>query len=117
MHWGAFSLRSAPCFFMRYWARTVWCAGCGWWPGPFSGVACSKEPVGYGQFGDESPRFRWYHVLILVVLLVAAFCLRVYRLYDIPLDLSTDMATVGISVRDYLLGAEQNIFAPPTTPA
>ena len=60
--------------------------------------------------GDESPAFRWPHILALALLLVLAFYLRVYRLYDIPLDLSTDMASVGLSARDYLLGAEHRIF-------
>jgi hypothetical protein len=59
---------------------------------------------------EESPAFRWVHVITLLSLLILAFCLRVYRLYDIPLDLSTDMASVGINARQYLLGAEQLIF-------
>ncbi len=59
---------------------------------------------------DESPPFRWHHALMLASLLALAFVLRVYRLYDVPLDLSTDMASVGIGARDYLLGVEQNIF-------
>jgi len=59
---------------------------------------------------EESPRFSWRHFLALVFLLVAAFYLRVYRLYDIPLDLSTDMASVGINARDYLMGVEKRIF-------
>jgi hypothetical protein len=66
----------------------------------------SKKPMS----GDESPAFRWFHVALLASLLVLAFALRIYRLYDIPLDLSTDMASVGINARDYLFGLEKRIF-------
>jgi 4-amino-4-deoxy-L-arabinose transferase-like glycosyltransferase len=62
------------------------------------------------KMNEESPPFRWYHSLSLGALILLAFCMRVYRLYDIPLDLSTDMASVGLSARDYLLGGEQQIF-------
>ena len=86
--------------------RWLWIAGLGLFLVSFF-IRTQSEAV---EFREESPRFRWYHVLILSALLILAFCLRVYRLYDIPLDLSTDMASVGISARDYLLGAEQNIF-------
>jgi hypothetical protein len=59
---------------------------------------------------EESPAFRWFHLLILLCLLILAYFLRVYRLNVIPLDLSTDIASYGISARDYLLGTEQQIF-------
>jgi 4-amino-4-deoxy-L-arabinose transferase-like glycosyltransferase len=59
---------------------------------------------------EKSPVFRWYHVLLLLCLLILAFFLRVYRLNVIPFDLSTDMASYGISAREYLLGTEQRIF-------
>jgi hypothetical protein len=69
-----------------------------------------KSKSASGVLKEASPAFQWYHILALMGLLVVAFCLRVYRLYDIPLDLSTDMAAFGISARDYLLGIQQNIF-------
>ncbi len=59
---------------------------------------------------DPSPGFKNAHKWLLGMLLVIAFLLRIYRLYDIPLDLSTDMASMGISARDYLLGNESQIF-------
>jgi hypothetical protein len=59
---------------------------------------------------EESPPFQWGHILLLASLLTLAFIMRVYRLYDIPLDLSTDMASVGINARDYLMGLEKRIF-------
>ncbi|MCA2002327.1 MAG: glycosyltransferase family 39 protein, partial [Chloroflexi bacterium] len=59
---------------------------------------------------EESPPFRWFHALTLSLLLALAFAMRVYRLYDIPLDLSTDMASVGIHARNYLLGVEKDLF-------
>jgi hypothetical protein len=71
---------------------------------------CVKNRFDAVEMRDESPRFRWYHVLVLSALLILAFCLRIYRLYDIPLDLSTDMASIGNTVRGYLLGTEQLIF-------
>ncbi|MDO9086961.1 MAG: glycosyltransferase family 39 protein [Anaerolineaceae bacterium] len=57
-----------------------------------------------------SPEFKSYHILLLGAVLIVAFVLRIYRLYDYPLDLSTDMASVGLSARDYLLGNENRIF-------
>jgi 4-amino-4-deoxy-L-arabinose transferase-like glycosyltransferase len=69
-----------------------------------------KNKFDTAELREESPAFRWVHVLILLSLLILAFCLRVYRLYDVPLDLSTDMASVGINARAYLLGTEQRIF-------
>jgi len=69
-----------------------------------------KNQFGAPVLRDESPAFRWVHTLTLFFLLGVAFYLRVYHLYDIPLDLSTDMASVGIGARDYLLGVEQRIF-------
>jgi hypothetical protein len=86
--------------------RWLWIAGLGL----FLVTLLVKTQSDAEDFGEESPRFRWYHVLFLFALLVSAFCLRVYRLYDIPLDLSTDIASIGIHAREYLLGAEQNIF-------
>ncbi len=59
---------------------------------------------------ETSPGFKNSHKWLLGMLLVIAFLLRIYRLYDIPLDLSTDMASMGISARDYLLGNESQIF-------
>jgi 4-amino-4-deoxy-L-arabinose transferase-like glycosyltransferase len=59
---------------------------------------------------DESPLFKWFHILALFGLLALAFGLRVYRLYDIPIDLSTDMAGFGVVVREYLLGIQKEIF-------
>ncbi len=60
--------------------------------------------------GNQSPAFNNSHKWSLGILLVIAFILRIYRLYDIPLDLSTDMASIGIYARDYLLGNQNQIF-------
>lgn len=59
---------------------------------------------------EKSPDFRNSDKWFLGTLIIIAFILRIYRLYDIPLDLSTDMASIGISARDYLLGNESQIF-------
>jgi hypothetical protein len=70
----------------------------------------AQNRVDSAALREESPLFRWHHTLALFFLLALAFCLRVYRLSDVPLDLSTDMASVGINARNYLLGTEQLIF-------
>jgi 4-amino-4-deoxy-L-arabinose transferase-like glycosyltransferase len=59
---------------------------------------------------ETSPNFKRNHILLLVSFLIIAFILRIYRLYDLPIDLSTDMASMGLSARDYLLGNENRIF-------
>ena len=59
---------------------------------------------------EPSPIFKNRHIFLLGLVLIAAFILRIYRLYDIPIDLSTDMASIGLSARDYLLGNENRIF-------
>jgi 4-amino-4-deoxy-L-arabinose transferase-like glycosyltransferase len=69
-----------------------------------------KKGIDKQSSNEESPSFKWYHVLILSGLLGLAFYLRVYRLNDVPLEFSTDMAQVGLSARDYVLGLEQQIF-------
>ncbi len=86
--------------------RWLWLAGLGL----FIASLFVKSQLDVQVLRDESPAFRWVHVLVLASLLVLAFALRVYRLYDIPLDLSTDMASVGINARDYLFGVENRIF-------
>ncbi len=60
--------------------------------------------------GKPSSGFKSFHILLLGLVLIVAFILRIYRLYDIPIDLSTDMASIGLSARDYLLGNEHRIF-------
>ncbi|CAG0973177.1 hypothetical protein ANAEL_01294 [Anaerolineales bacterium] len=86
--------------------RWLWLAGLG----VFFASLFIKSQTGMTVQRDESPAFRWFHWVILASLLALAFALRVYRLYDVPLDLSTDMASVGIYARDYLFGLEKHIF-------
>jgi 4-amino-4-deoxy-L-arabinose transferase-like glycosyltransferase len=87
-------------------ARWLWLVGLG----IFLASLFVKNQFDTATSREESPVFRWFHALILFLLLILAFYLRVYRLYDIPLDLSTDMASVGIGAREYLLGMENRIF-------
>ena len=87
-------------------ARWLWLIGLGL----FLASLFVKNQFDTATPREESPVFRWFHALILFLLLILAFYLRVYRLYDIPLDLSTDMASVGIGAREYLLGVEHRIF-------
>ena len=86
--------------------RWLWLAGLGF----FLASLLVKKQNHAMSSREESPSFRWWHVLALLFLLILAFFLRVYHLYDVPLDLSTDMASVGISARDYLMGMETRIF-------
>jgi hypothetical protein len=87
-------------------ARWLWLAGLI----SFLASLWVRNRSGETPLREESPAFRWFHVLMLTALLALAFFLRVYRLYEIPLDLSTDMASVGLGARDYLFGVEQRIF-------
>ncbi|HVN55717.1 MAG TPA: glycosyltransferase family 39 protein [Anaerolineaceae bacterium] len=59
---------------------------------------------------EESPAFRWHNILIVCLLLAFAFFLRIYRLTDIPYEMSTDTAAFGNAVREYITGTEQRIF-------
>jgi hypothetical protein len=86
--------------------RWLWIIGLGF----FLASLFIKNKPKVAELREESPLFRWYHIIVLLSLLILAFYLRVYRLYDIPLDLSTDMAYVGSGAREYLLGVEHRIF-------
>jgi 4-amino-4-deoxy-L-arabinose transferase-like glycosyltransferase len=69
-----------------------------------------KKRIDKQYLDEESPSFKWYHLVFLCGLLGVAFYLRVYRLSDIPLELSTDMASIGVGAREYMLGLEQRFF-------
>jgi len=86
--------------------RWLWLIGLGF----FFLSLFGKKETNQQPMNEESPSFKWHHLLILCGLLILAFYLRVYRLNDIPLELSTDMASIGLSAREYLFGFEQRIF-------
>ncbi|MGD0004635.1 MAG: glycosyltransferase family 39 protein [Anaerolineaceae bacterium] len=86
--------------------RWLWLIGLGF----FFLSLFKKNETDHTLFKEESPSFKWSHLVILAGLLALAFYLRVYRLNDIPLELSTDMASIGLSAREYLFGFEQRIF-------
>ena len=59
---------------------------------------------------EYSPSFRRVNVVILVLILLAALWLRLYRLEVIPSDFHGDMASHGLEARDNLLGVEPRLF-------
>ncbi len=63
-----------------------------------------------GASAEWSPRFRWWHGAILLLILSAGFWLRFNHLADIPQDLHGDMASMGIQARDWLAGRQTDIF-------
>lgn len=59
---------------------------------------------------ESSPPFRRVHVAMLLVILLAAFWLRLYRLEVIPSDFHGDMASHGLEARANLSGTEPRLF-------
>jgi 4-amino-4-deoxy-L-arabinose transferase-like glycosyltransferase len=59
---------------------------------------------------EYSPPFRRAHVALLVVILLAALWLRLYRLEVIPSDFHGDMASHGLEARANLLGQDTRLF-------
>jgi len=88
--------------------RWLWAGGlvlflAAWLPWPW--LRRSPHPE-----AEYSPPFRWANVVILVLILLAALWLRLYRLEVIPSDFHGDMASHGLEARDYLSGAEPRLF-------
>lgn len=66
------------------------------------------QSKGRGQ--DPSPPFQRRHLLILLLILAAAFYLRFDRLETLPDDLHGDMASMGLQARDWLGWQNKVIF-------
>jgi 4-amino-4-deoxy-L-arabinose transferase-like glycosyltransferase len=90
------------------WVRLAWAASLLALFSSFSFDAVHRR--GERAERESSPPFRLAHILLLLTVLAVAGWLRFHELGVLPDDFHGDMASYGLTAREYLLGGETRIF-------